>query len=83
MPWMTNSLEAIILWLGEFLPLSKYVSRFCVLVFWADSEKIREIKYAFIIMKGNEEQSYSCLRKLNQGSAEFGPTVCPAAEVES
>lgn len=44
MPWMTNSLEAIILWLGEFLPHRKYLSHFCVLVFSAGAKKISEIK---------------------------------------
>lgn len=41
---MNNSLEAIILWLGEFLPHSKYFSHFCLLDILTGVKKIREIK---------------------------------------
>lgn len=58
---MTNTLEAITSQRGEFPPHKKYFSDFCR----AGAKKIREIKSAFILTKGNQGGSYSCLRQLD------------------
>lgn len=51
-----------------------------MLAFSTGAKKIREIKEAFTIMKGNHEESCCCLRKLNRESGGLGPVVCPTAE---